>query len=225
MGETGMVSDIKAVLTHCSFVNVLLAMMTILYPSATHLLFKEWFYKAPVNYSMILALITLWSKLFHVFGFGLVSGYIYRHFNCEKGRYTDFASFFKNRFMRIVVLCLLVLIIWAAPWHMHYFDCDYKKLIFSFVFGINTSQPWFLLILLNVFVLAYLENSFTIYLFNQQIIYTVIAAFDGQVSLHTWTIINFAVAICVYSCIAIFVNQWRITRILTGQRKLRKSLS
>jgi fucose 4-O-acetylase-like acetyltransferase len=62
-----------------------------------------------------------------------------------------------------------------------------------------------------------MKNNMTIYLLHQQIIYVVIAFFNGKVNPFVNVGLNFCIAIVLSSIIAMFLSSWKITRSLIGQ--------
>ena len=65
--------------------------------------------------------------------------------------------------------------------------------------------------------LFFKENSFTMYVLHQQIIYFVISAFNGVVKPLSLAAINFVVAISISSIICVIFNRFKVTRFLTGK--------
>ena len=61
-------------------------------------------------------------------------------------------------------------------------------------------------------------NSFTIYLFHQQIIYCVIARFDGFLSPLELAVVNLIAALIFSSLICLILNRFAVTRFLIGQK-------
>jgi len=63
------------------------------------------------------------------------------------------------------------------------------------------------------------ENSFTIYLFHQQIIYITIMVLNGKVPNIAFVFANFFVSLVASSLIAVVLNQWKVTRFLIGNKQ------
>ena len=61
------------------------------------------------------------------------------------------------------------------------------------------------------------ENSFTMYLLHQQIIYFVISALNGIVAPPALSAINFVVAVSISSIICVIFNSFKATRFLIGK--------
>ena len=61
------------------------------------------------------------------------------------------------------------------------------------------------------------ENSFTMYLVHQQIIYCTISIFNGLVAPPVLVMINFFTALSISSIICVIFNKFRVTRFLIGK--------
>ena len=61
------------------------------------------------------------------------------------------------------------------------------------------------------------ENSFTMYLVHQQIIYCTIATFNGIIPPSGLVLINFAAAISISAIICVIFNRFKVTRFLVGK--------
>lgn len=72
----------------------------------------------------------------------------------------------------------------------------------------------------NRLYLFFEKNNFTIYLFHQQIIYLVITLLNGKVPSGVLAACNFIFAILISSLIAVFLNRWKLTKYLVGQKKM-----
>ena len=62
------------------------------------------------------------------------------------------------------------------------------------------------------------ENSFTMYLVHQQIIYCTIATFNGIIPPSGLVLINFAAAISISAIICVILNRFKVTRFLIGKK-------
>ena len=67
-------------------------------------------------------------------------------------------------------------------------------------------------------VMALADNSMTIYLFHQQIIYFVIVALNGIVTPVINAFANFTISLAASAIIASILKKWRIIRVLLGEK-------
>lgn len=58
---------------------------------------------------------------------------------------------------RLLVPFLVVGIMWIIPFEMYFSNKEWN-FIFKYLVGISTSQLWFLLMLFNVFIMAFILN-------------------------------------------------------------------
>ena len=114
-----------------------------------------WFAVNPVYESDILYRISLWFNSFHIYGFALVSGYLFFFLKCEKGKYSSFTPFAVNKAKRLLVPYIFVSLVWVIPFAVHYFHFDAVEVIKRYVLGTSPNQLWFLLMLFFVFILFY----------------------------------------------------------------------
>lgn len=111
----------------------------------------------PAKYLLIIA---TWLNSFHIYGFTLVSGYLFYHLRYEKVHYQHFVPFLKNKVKRLIVPYLFVAVIWVAPISRYFFEYSWVDLVDKYVLGTSPSQLWFLLMLFNVYILFYLLSDF-----------------------------------------------------------------
>lgn len=137
-------------LENCNFVKSILMILVVFYHSA---LFwgGNWFKGTPVFDSAVLGTIAEWLNTFHIFGFALVSGYIFYFLKIEKAKYQEFVPFIENKAKRLLVPYVFVCLVWAIPFRVIFFKDD-MDIINKFVLGTGPNQLWFLLMLFWVFV-------------------------------------------------------------------------
>lgn len=114
-----------------------------------------WFTGAPVFQAKPLVQIAAWMNTFHIYGFTLVSGYIFYHVKCNAGRYGDYWHFLLNKAKRLLIPYVFVIIIWVAPFQYLFFQPSIAELVEKYVLGTSPSQLWFLLMLFGVFAIMW----------------------------------------------------------------------
>lgn len=145
-------------LHNCNFVKTILMVLVVVYHCA---LFWEgnWYTKDPIFKSSALPVISEWLNSFHIYGFTLVSGYIFYYLRIEKQRYNNYFLFLKNKILRLIVPYIFVSIIWVIPILIFYCNEEPRTVIMRFVLGMFPEQLWFLIMLFNVFAISYLLSK------------------------------------------------------------------
>lgn len=92
---------------------------------------------------------------FHIYAFILISGYIYAYLRYEKNKYSNFNLFLKKKFKRLIVPYIFTSTFWVIPFYIYYFNGDLEKVMLKYFLGILPSQLWFLLMLFNIFIIAF----------------------------------------------------------------------
>ena len=129
-------------------------MLVVVYHSV--LLWTEtWYVKAPIFKSTILSVFAQWLNSFHIYGFALVSGYLFYYLRYEKGKYSKFVPFLANKVKRLLVPYVFTSLIWVIPFTVYFFRINKKEIVSRFALGISPGQLWFLLMLFCVFVIVY----------------------------------------------------------------------
>lgn len=129
-------------------------LLVVLYHSCALWKSGGWFNQAPANPSAFLDMLAQWLNSFHVYGFTLVSGFIFYSLKNEKGKYQDKKAFVIGKLKRLIVPYVLVSTLWAGPWYAYYFKASLGDVLKNFVLGVQPAQLWFLLMLFWVFVIA-----------------------------------------------------------------------
>ena len=119
-----------------------------------------WFGGEPLYSSFILSTLSRWLNSFHIYGFALVSGYLFYFLKCEKGKYTSFTAFAVKKAKRLLLPYVFVSVIWVIPFALHYQNYDVIEIIKRFALGTSPSQLWFLLMLFFVFIIFYPLTNF-----------------------------------------------------------------
>ena len=151
--------DRQQELHHCSFVKTVLMILIVVYHS---ILFwgGNWFTMDPVYESKALGFLAQWMNTFHIYGFALVSGYLFYYLKHEKGKYQRFWPFVLNKAKRLLVPYLFVVTVWIMPVNISWREFSIISVIKDYLLGISPSQLWFLLMLFNVFVISWCLSSF-----------------------------------------------------------------
>lgn len=141
-------------LDSCTFIKVTLMILVVLYHSSVFWT-KSWLDVISVQKdSIFLNIFSIWLNSFHVYGFTLVSGYIFKYM-IKSGKYSNFRIFLNNKLKRLILPYLFVATIWVAPISSIIFSLDKKELFYKYVLCINPSQLWFLWMLFIVFIIAW----------------------------------------------------------------------
>ena len=117
-----------------------------------------WF-DTPAEPNAIFKQLAIWLNSFHIYGFTLVSGYLFYLLKYEKKQYADTGLFIKKKVKRILIPYAFVSIVWVIPWQVFYYRTDISDLIKQYVFMQRPSQLWFLGMLFGVFMIAVLLPS------------------------------------------------------------------
>ena len=119
-----------------------------------------WFTGKPLVDSNFISTVSLWMNSFHIYGFALVSGYLFYFMKCEKGKYSSFIPFAVNKVKRLLVPYIFASLVWVIPFAVYFFHFDAADIITRYVVAISPNQLWFLLMLFFVFMIFYPLASF-----------------------------------------------------------------
>lgn len=146
-------------LENCTFVKTVLMILVVFYHS---ILFwgGGWFTNNPVGSSFALPQISKWMNSFHIYGFTLVSGYLFFYLKCEKDKYKKFIPFVANKAKRLLIPYVFVAVVWVIPIQYLFFEYDIATVINKYVFATAPNQLWFLLMLFVVFTIFWLLSNF-----------------------------------------------------------------
>ena len=120
----------------------------------------SWFTKNPVYESKLLSLFASWMNSFHIYGFSLVSGYLFYFLKHEKNKYASLLPFAANKAKRLLLPYVFVSVVWVIPFAVYYFQYDTIEIINKYALGISPNQLWFLLMLFCVFMIFHPLSSF-----------------------------------------------------------------
>ena len=135
-------------------VKFFLMLLVVLYHSC-YFWTGEWFTENPLDKSIFLSFFSKWLNSFHIYGFTLVSGYIYYFIYYEKKGYLSYKTFIQKKILRLLVPYITVAIIWVIPIQKFFFKYDLKQIFENYVLGFSPNQLWFLLMLLWLFIIVY----------------------------------------------------------------------
>lgn len=142
-------------LKYCSFAKSILMICVVLCHSCAFWT-EIWFPVIPVQYhNHLLGTVATWLGTFHVYGFTIISGYIYQVLY-SKGYYPSFSVFLKKKALRLIISYLLVSIFYVIPVSTYFYHLSYIEIICNFFLGKNPQQLWFLLVLFEIFILFFL---------------------------------------------------------------------
>ena len=146
-------------LDNCYFVKTVLMLLVVFYHS---ILFwgGAWLDNQPVIFkSKVLSILAVWLNTFHIYGFTLVSGYIFQYLKYEKDKYQKFLLFIVNKAKRLLVPYAFVAIIWVIPISYALFSYTSKDIFFKYLLCTGPSQLWFLWMLFDIFCFVWIISN------------------------------------------------------------------
>lgn len=143
-------------LKSCDFAKNILIILVVLYHSMAFF-GGNWFtVLGPVVHNRILGTLASWLGTFHVQSFTLISGYIYCYLKNERGRYNDIHAFIVNKAKRLIIPYIAISLLWVVPLSNIFYKYSFADILTKYALGQAPAQLWFLLMLFNVFILAYI---------------------------------------------------------------------
>lgn len=119
-----------------------------------------WLDNQPVIFkSKVLSILAVWFNTFHIYGFTLVSGYIFQYLKYEKDKYQKFLLFIVNKAKRLLVPYAFVAIIWVIPISYALFSYTSKDIIFKYLLCTGPSQLWLLWMLFDIFCFVWIISN------------------------------------------------------------------
>lgn len=152
-------TDALVELNNCTFVKSVLMLLVVLYHCVVFWT-GTWFSCQPANESAFLSVLAGWLNSFHIYGFALVSGYLFYYLKYEKGKYAQYIPFLKQKAKRLLVPFAFVAAVWVIPISYLFFSFDLGEFVSKYILGIAPAQLWFLLMLFGVFALFYPLSNF-----------------------------------------------------------------
>lgn len=146
-------------LQNCTFAKTVLMILVVLYHS---ILFwnGKWFLASGEDRIASFAMAAKWLNSFHIYGFTLISGYIFYYLKYEKGKYSRFVPFLINKAKRLLIPYFFVALVWVVPIGLLLQYIDLKTVPVSYLLGTAPSQLWFLLMLFGVFMMVWWLSDF-----------------------------------------------------------------
>ena len=138
-------------------VKTAMMLLVVLYHSCVMWAGGGWF-DMPAVPCEPLGTFALWLNTFHVPSFVFASGYVHSYLRRETGHYGNAWSVLARKVRRLLVPCVLVSLLWAAPAYGFVYGLD--ELVGKFVLMAAPSQLWFLPMLFWCFVAAELTWRF-----------------------------------------------------------------
>jgi len=150
--------DNRVELENNDFVKTVLMILVVLYHSVVFWT-NGWFSEAVQYPSEILRNIANWLNSFHIYGFTLVSGYLFFYLRFERDKYKAFQPFMLNKVKRLIIPAVMLTLIWVAPITNLFFDFNVIDNVKRYVLAISPNQIWFLWMLFFVFIIAWLLSK------------------------------------------------------------------
>lgn len=154
-----MVQSYKQVVANCTFVKTVLMVLVIVCHCASFWT-GNWFTSQTVVYnSKELSLIAQWLNSFHIYGFTLVSGYLFFYLKYENYKYIQFKPFLIAKVKRLIVPYLFASTFWVVPITIYFCKFSVNDIIKKYVIACSPSQLWFLWMLFWVFIIFWLLSN------------------------------------------------------------------
>ena len=146
------ITDRQIELDNCIYVKTILMILVVLYHSV---IFWRggWINEEPIIQAKSLAILAEWLNSFHIYGFVLVSGYLFYFLRYEKESYSLAKYFFNRKIKRLLVPYVFAAVIWVIPISNIFFDYDMITIFNNYFLAIAPKQLWFLVMLFNVFAI------------------------------------------------------------------------
>ena len=140
-------------LANCDFVKTILMLLVILYHSCVFWN-GDWFTAVDVTRpAKGFLLFPTWLNSFHIYGFTLVSGFIFAYLEIID-HYASIRILAKKKLRRLVVRYAFTCCAWVIPVTQYFYHYPAQEIVSKYILGTSPSQLWFLLMLFVVFILA-----------------------------------------------------------------------
>ena len=147
-------------LEKCNFIKIVLMLSVIFYHSICYWSRYGWFTDYPDDPSVVLDFLCGYLNSIHVYGFAVISGYLFYYSKYEKGTRSSFFSSVIHRGKRLLWPYFATAAFWVAPFYCIYFGVNENTLIHKYVLAEAPSQLWFLVMLFTLFCLFSLLSDF-----------------------------------------------------------------
>lgn len=151
---------------NCYFVRTVLMLLVILYHSCVFWR-GDWFTAVKIcEPNKILQVFPIWLASFHIYGFTLVSGFVFSYLD-KNNHYANWKCLLTKKVKRLIIPYAVICVVWIIPITCFFYNYSLNEIVKRYFLGINPSQLWFLLMLFDVFVLscffkrAYSKSFFT----------------------------------------------------------------
>ncbi len=144
-------------LKNCNAIKTILMCFVVLYHSMLIYGGGGWGPYQSAEESKFFCYIAKLLNSFHIYGFTLISGYIFYYIKYEAGGYQKYLPFLKNKSKRLLVPYIFFAILWVVPIDSYFWGT--KGLISKYIFGTSPSQLWFLLMLFWAFAIFWLISN------------------------------------------------------------------
>lgn len=139
-------------LRNCSFVRAILMLAVVLY-HAMLCWNGKWFSAVEVERNEILAGIANWLGTVHVYGFVLVSGYVFHFTRYERGKQQTYGTLLGSKARRLLIPYAFVSLVWVIPHEICFNGFDAVRLLRKYLLAESPQQLWFLWMLMIVFMI------------------------------------------------------------------------
>ena len=148
--------DEKKILDNCRYIKGLLMIAVVMGHSIAFWARQNWFdARIPSMDSPILFFFSKYISHFHVYAFALISGYIFSHVT-QNGGYSRFSILLQKKCRRLIFPYCFTLLVWVVPFYCFFYHPSVREIVIRFVLGTHVNQLWFLLMLFEVFCIAWL---------------------------------------------------------------------
>lgn len=145
-------------LRNCNAIKAILMCIVVLYHSMA-VYMGNWGPYEPAKNSTFLMYIAKWFNTFHIYGFTLISGYIFYYIKYEGGGYKKYFPFIGKKAKRLIVPYIFIAAVWVIPVYAYFYGIE--DIVNKFVLGTSPNQLWFLLMLFWVFAIFWLISDLT----------------------------------------------------------------
>lgn len=146
-------------LYNCDFAKTILMIMVVFYHSILYWR-GNWFVGIPEFKAPLLGEFAKWLNCIHVYGFTLISGYIFYYCKYEKNKYQKFFLLVRNKIKRLIIPYAFISMVWVIPITSFFQKIKFNDIVRNYFLGRSPSQLWFLLMLFDVFIIFYIISDF-----------------------------------------------------------------
>lgn len=123
----------------------------------------EWFNVIPCyRISPFLSLVDKVIASVHIYGFILVSGYLYSYNRDECQKYQIFIEFILIKAKRLLVPAIFASVIWIFPIQNYFYHYSFQEFFEKFILFKEGGQVWFLVMLFFIFIIRWLWDRLSL---------------------------------------------------------------